>query len=277
MHRRSLLLLILILLVALTSTVFANTDIEGGKDHSIFTRMPNYFIIDYVEKDYDQYRFFAGGDQYETVEGKFYYIHYRIKEGLKFPSSLQIVRNYTNAARSGGGRVLSNNDHEAVIKFAKGTDETWVHVYSTDDGMFYSLTIVEKKGMDQDVVADAASMLKGLNNTGKVALYGIYFDTGKSDLKPQSDAALAEIAKLMKGNARLKLYVVGHTDNVGRIEANMKLSDDRAKAVVKALTSKYGIDQARLTGYGMGPLAPVASNRTEEGRALNRRVELVEQ
>jgi len=81
----------------------------------------------------------------------------------------------------------------------------------------------------------------------------------------------------MKGDAGLKVYVVGHTDNVGGLEPNMKLSQERAEAVVQALVSTHGIVASRMKGYGVGPFAPVSSNDSEEGRAKNRRVELVKQ
>jgi outer membrane protein OmpA-like peptidoglycan-associated protein len=110
-----------------------------------------------------------------------------------------------------------------------------------------------------------------------VAVYGIYFDTGKSDLKPESEEAIAEIAKLLKGDTDLKLYVVGHTDNVGALDANMKLSGSRAEAVLQALVRTHGIAASRLKSFGNGPYAPVATNDTDEGRAKNRRVELVSQ
>ncbi|OGW39683.1 MAG: hypothetical protein A2Y97_13755 [Nitrospirae bacterium RBG_13_39_12] len=108
-------------------------------------------------------------------------------------------------------------------------------------------------------------------------MYGIYFDTGQSVIKPESEAAMSEIAKLLKKEAGMKVNVVGHTDNVGGIDSNMKLSQARADAVVQALVGKYGIGANRLKAYGVGPLAPVASNDTEEGKAKNRRVELVKQ
>jgi outer membrane protein OmpA-like peptidoglycan-associated protein len=103
------------------------------------------------------------------------------------------------------------------------------------------------------------------------------FDSGKAEIKPESDVALEQISKLLLSNAALKVYVVGHTDNVGTIEANMKLSKERADAVVNALVTKYGIQAARLKSYGVASLVPVASNDNEEGKAKNRRVELVKQ
>jgi outer membrane protein OmpA-like peptidoglycan-associated protein len=110
-----------------------------------------------------------------------------------------------------------------------------------------------------------------------VEVPGIFFDTGKSELKPESDSAVAEVAKLLKADPALKVYVVGHTDNVASLDLNLKLSQARAESVVHALVSKHEIAAARLTGRGVGPLTPVASNDNEEGRARNRRVELVRQ
>jgi outer membrane protein OmpA-like peptidoglycan-associated protein len=104
---------------------------------------------------------------------------------------------------------------------------------------------------------------------------GIFFDFGKSDIKPESAPALQEIAKLLKAEADIKVWVVGHTDYIGSAETNAALSSARAAAVVKALVQDHGLDGKRLSSYGNGPYAPVATNATEEGRAKNRRVELV--
>jgi outer membrane protein OmpA-like peptidoglycan-associated protein len=131
--------------------------------------------------------------------------------------------------------------------------------------------------MAQDVLADAKQMAQEIKNTGKVALYGIYFDTDKAAVKPESASTLKEIAKFLKENASIKIYVVGHTDSAGDFNHNEKLSQARAQSVVAELTGKYGVAANRLKGYGVGPLAPVASNSTNEGKAKNRRVELVEQ
>jgi outer membrane protein OmpA-like peptidoglycan-associated protein len=141
----------------------------------------------------------------------------------------------------------------------------------------YRLNIVEKAIMKQEIVANAEAMGNDINSTGHVALYGIFFDSGKSEIKPESDSALVQISKLLLSNKSLNLYVVGHTDNVGTIDANMKLSKDRADAVVNSLVTKYSIAAVRLKSYGVASLVPVASNDTEEGKAKNRRVELVKQ
>ena len=131
--------------------------------------------------------------------------------------------------------------------------------------------------MKQDVAADASSLASSIRETGKASVYGIYFDSGKWDIKPESEPALQEIAKMLKADMGLKVYVVGHTDNVGTVESNLKLSQDRGEAVLQALVRDHGIAAARLRSYGCGLFAPVASNDAEAGRARNRRVELVKQ
>jgi OOP family OmpA-OmpF porin len=145
---------------------------------------------------------------------------------------------------------------------------------STGDTM---LDVVEVKPMESKELVDAASLADSVSRTGHAAVYGIYFDTGKAEVKPESGATLKEIAKLLQQDAKLKLYVVGHTDNQGTLESNMDLSMRRANAVIQALSSKYGAAAARMKALGDGPSAPVASNDSEEGRAKNRRVELVKQ
>ncbi|MGA2050931.1 MAG: OmpA family protein, partial [Terracidiphilus sp.] len=144
-------------------------------------------------------------------------------------------------------------------------------------GSWYRQTIVVDKELPVEVVANAAALSSGITGAGHVIVNGILFDTGKADVKPESDAALKEVTKLLKGHPAMKVYVVGHTDNVGGLAANMDLSKRRAASVVQLLTTKYGISAAQLQSYGDGPYAPVASNDSEDGRSLNRRVELVKQ
>lgn len=154
--------------------------------------------------------------------------------------------------------------------------ELWVEVWAEFTGK-YGFLIVQKDAMAQNIVANADVLSSDINKTGHATVYGIYFDTGKSAIKPESAQAIGEIAKLLKTDAGLRIYVVGHTDNIGGVEGNMKLSKDRADAVVQELAQSHGISRERLNGYGCGLFAPVASNDTEEGRARNRRVELVKQ
>jgi OOP family OmpA-OmpF porin len=138
------------------------------------------------------------------------------------------------------------------------------------------LDIIEQKVReDRMVTVSSSEMSSALTKTGKVSLYGILFDTAKADIKPESNAALAEIGKLMKSTPKLRLLVVGHTDAVGAFDSNRDLSQRRATAVVNALRTQFSIDASRLQSFGASFAAPVDSNESESGRAKNRRVELV--
>lgn len=250
-------------------------DAKGCQDHPLFTRMPGMRIVTCTSADFDQYVFRIKGGQ-EPVEGRRVEVRYTFTGTGSAPSALAIIRNHQQAIASIGGSTVYEDKRYSTLKVAKDGKEIWTQV-DTAWGKGYQLTIVEKKAMTQEVTASAELFQSGLKATGHVEVPGLYFDTGKSELKPESDAALAEIAKLLKADPALKVYVVGHTDNVASLDLNMKLSQARAEAVAQALVSKHGIAAARLVGRGAGPLAPVASNDTEDGRAKNRRVELVKQ
>jgi OmpA-OmpF porin, OOP family len=252
-------------------------DDKDCKDHPLFTRMPDYWIRSCTQKEFDAYAFTVAKGKTEKVEGKLWKINYYPQSTLKTkPSTLQILRNFENAVKKLGGTTLYVEESKETLRLTKDGHEMWVEVWPSFTGT-YTLTILQKEAMAQDIVANADAFMNDLKATGHTAVYGIYFDTGKSEIKPESKQAIGEIAKLLKNDAGLKVYVVGHTDNVGGLEANMKLSQDRADAVTQALIRDHGITAARLKAYGDGPYAPVASNDTDEGRAKNRRVELVKQ
>lgn len=260
--------------------IAAEQDAKGSADHPLLTRMPDFRIGTYSEKDFDRHEFLVQEDKKVSrvaVEGRKFYFQYDLKQGAKGPGDLKVVRNIENALTQIGGKILFEGERpwSATIRLEKDGKETWVAVLAWPT--LYRLTIVEKEVMQQVVEANAEAMGNDIKTTGHVSVYGIYFDTGKSEIKPESDAAIAEIAKLLKNNNALLLHVVGHTDNTGSFDANMKLSKDRASAVANSLGSKHGIAPSRLKSYGVASLSPVASNKTEAGKAKNRRVELVEQ
>ena len=278
-NRLSVIFLLTGILVLACPCAFSQNDAEGSKDPSLFTRMPGYHIYRYDDLQFDQYEFKISGNKTQVVQGHSLFIMYDPNDNIQAPSPLQIGHNYINAAKSVGGQLVyefHDPGEDVVVKVVKNNMETWAYVTANGNGS-YSIHLIEKEAMKQDVVADASAMDKSIKESGKATLYGIYFDTGKAEVKPESQAALKEIATLLKNDATLKLYVVGHTDNTGTLEANMKLSQDRAVGVVNALVSNYSVGASRLKACGDGPTAPVASNDKEEGRALNRRVELVKQ
>ncbi|MDP4282481.1 MAG: OmpA family protein [Bacteroidota bacterium] len=260
-------------------SVHSQEDAEGSKDPALFSRMPGYHIYRYDDLQFDRYEFKTGPDKNQVVEGHHLFIVYDPNDNIQIPSPLQIGRNYINAAKSVGGQMVyeyHDPGEDVVVKVVKNGAETWAYINANGNGS-YSIHLIEKEAMKQDVVADASALGKSIRETGKALLYGIYFDVNKSDIKPESKSSLDEIAKLLTNDPSLKLFVVGHTDNTGMFDANMKLSQDRAAAVVNALVNTYRISISRLKAWGDGPTAPVASNDTEEGKMLNRRVELVKQ
>lgn len=269
--------LALTVLLASGSALAVKPDASGCTDHPLFpTRMPNYYIAKCEVKEFTAFPFKLPRAKTRTVEGKLSHIHYAIDDRKDEQSGLAVIRNYENALKKIGGKV-AESDPERWMNGSVVVDgkEVWAEVEKGNGRIW--LRIVETKEMKQYVVADAASFRDGLKATGHVAVEGIYFDTAKAVVKTESTPALQEVAKLLAADPSLKLWVVGHTDSVGAVDANMKLSQARAEAVVTALTTMHGVAAARLKGYGVGPLAPVASNDAEEGRAKNRRVELVKQ
>jgi OOP family OmpA-OmpF porin len=270
-------LTIILALLTFCSLSFAQEDAKGSKDHPLFNRMPGYRIMGYEDKDFNVFdKFLDENGKKMSVEGHYYYFNYGLNKGEKMASGPQVLRNYMNAVKKAGGNVVYEEGCcNVYLKLKKNNRITWVRVKAYTDAGSYQVWIIEEAEMEQDIVVDANSMMSNINAQGRVALYGIYFDFDKSVVKPESDPTLKEISKLLSENPSLNLFVVGHTDNTGDYKYNMKLSQDRAEAVVKVLVSKYNVDSNRLTPAGVGPLAPFTTNDTEEGKAQNRRVELI--
>ncbi len=272
--KRLVSLLGLTILILTSISLAQETDKEGSKDHSLLSRIPNYYISDQIIKDFDVFTS-PYIDKDNVWEGKFTQTNYSAKEGTKELSFIQIVRNYENAVKKLGGKTLLSDGRVYHGKIEKNKAVTYVSAEAFNEGRDYTLIIVENKPMEDEVTIDAAALNQGISETGKIAVYGIYFDSGKSVIKPESKPTIDEIVKMLQQNPKLKIFVVGHTDSDGSVESNMKLSSDRAAAVVKALVEN-GIQATRLKSSGVGPYCPVESNHTEEGKAKNRRVELVE-
>lgn len=252
-----------------------------------------------VVSQFGQVEFFLPGPNgkglvAKPLEGHVLQADYR---GPKERSALEVFRNYQQALERSGYQVLVS----CIAEQCGGGVRSKVFGYLSARGSHYLvargnhegrdvhvglrvferqalIVSVESAAMETDKVqVTAAQLQEGLEATGHIALYGILFDTGKADLKPASEPVLKEIASLLSGKPSLRLHVVGHTDNVGHFESNLDLSRRRAEAVVKALAERHGVAAARLRPFGAASAVPVASNGSEQGRAKNRRVELVEQ
>ncbi len=201
--------------------------------------------------------------------------------GFLFHWSLYKDKKITNTKTSGSAFDSPKDIRYLSAKLTAPGSETYVSLMVAIDAIWTKqpvtlLDVIEVEAMDTGMVTvDADVMAKGIDDEGHIAIYGIYFATDSDDLSDESDETLEEISKLMNSRPSLNLLVVGHTDNQGGFDHNMGLSQRRAAATVKALVDRFGVDQNRLTDAGVGYLSPVASNDTEEGRAKNRRVELV--
>ena len=294
----------LILTMTMSSASLAQEDAEGCKDHPLFNRMPNYYLSECQEVEFGSMKFPVGEPdpnnenniKSEAIEGKLMTFHYSLKEGAKPASGLQIMRNFQNAAKQNAGSILGEyqgwckgmyeyggNDINSgaipfgngctswgtTIKLTKGNKEIWI--YAQSGGEEYDMVVAEKEAMKQDIQVN--EMFDALNKNGFIALY-INFETGKADIKPESQTIIDQIVQMLKDNPDLKISIEGHTDNVGTAQSNQTLSEKRAKAVMDAVIAK-GIDKSRLSSKGWGQTKPIADNKTEEGRAKNRRVEIV--
>jgi outer membrane protein OmpA-like peptidoglycan-associated protein len=296
---KKLLFCIAILCVLTIPAALAQEDLEGCKDHPLFTRFPGMYLADCDKSQFDLRGFPVGQMKpgKETlasveVEGPVQFLGYQIKEGVTPPSGLQIMRNFEAAAKKAGGTIegqwpgwckagydvermprMGNGctSYALTMKFVKGTKETWVFLQASERDGNYQLMLSEREAMKQEVAVN--ELADKLTKDGFVSLY-VNFDTGKATIKPDSAKTLDDAAGALKAASSLKVEVGGHTDNVGAADANQKLSQDRAQAVMAALASR-GIPASRMTAKGYGQTVPIADNRTEEGRAKNRRVELV--
>lgn len=301
--------LLLLLSDAAVPRCFA-ADVAGSADYPGIGRFAGSEIKTYQVENYGETTLATGpvktaADAEETsrkVEGKITRMVYRVPPGS---AALEVFRNFEARVSEAGYETIfsggpaeirpyefkykhpveildeismSDEIHYLAAKKTAGGGEVFLSVlvspHSGGDGLRVRLIAAETKAMEMRMV-DAEKMRLDIGETGKVALYGIYFDHDKAVIQPESKPALDEIAKLLGDAPGLKLIVVGHTDNAGGSGYNMDLSRRRAKAVVDALIADYGISQDRVRSEGVGYLAPAASNDTEEGRALNRRVELV--
>ena len=303
----SLALLLALSLHALSGAHAQTRDVAGAKDFPGLGRFAGSVITGYVVKDFDTARLQAATFKDDKpadarrLEGRITHIAYRTRPG---PSILEVSRNFETQLAKAGFETLLSCDTDACggIPFTEAIDvlpvpQMWVDgfnyhyvaarkaeagretyasviVSQNNQDITAQLTVAEFGAIENKMV-DAAAMAKGLGETGHIALYGIYFDTDKAVIKPESRPTLEQIAKLLASQPQLNVFIVGHTDNQGAYEYNLDLSKRRAEQIAAELVKTYRIGQPRLRTAGLGFLAPVGSNASEAGRALNRRVELV--
>jgi OOP family OmpA-OmpF porin len=250
----------------------------------LLSRIPGCWIETCAQKDFDSLGVYPEAekpDQFEvtkqkSIEGKTAVVEYSCATNV---SPLQIARNAESALRTAGytlvmsGKITNDvGSHVPAVVGKKGGQ--WVQVVTDTGGRAYVMSAVQQADMSQEMKADATTMAAEIQRTGHVAVYGITFDSGQATIKPQSDAVLNEMVRLLTDKPSWKMRIEGHTDNVGTKDLNDGLSTRRSAAVETWLVA-HGADAARLTHAGYGSGRPVGDNATEEGRAKNRRVELV--
>jgi outer membrane protein OmpA-like peptidoglycan-associated protein len=260
------------LTLAVPSAAHAQADVKGSADHALFpNRMPGFYICNEQQLGFAKHQFPTRPPQ--TFEGRYTRLQYLLKKDQKNPGDLAIRRNYENAIKAAGGEVVFSDDYRSVLKAKRNGVEIWTQVETRPGTPAYFLHIVERETMQQVITADA--MGAEIDKAGFVAL-DIHFATAKAEILPESRPVIDQVADMLKKRPTLRVAVEGHTDNTGSPAANKSLSASRAKAVADALTAS-GIAATRLRTAGYGQERPVADNRVEEGRAKNRRVEIVKQ
>jgi len=307
--------LVIISLGLFLTPAFAGEDIEGSEDHPMISRYEGSYIIGYAHYDYDRIVFpkEVNEDGLRTIdlEGEVTRILYVAPEGL---SVLQVQRNYQVALQNAGfdmlyecfdgmdgcprhiytqyvpsfnlrGRnpMMGRDQSYFLARLPGDGGDVYVSAHTVlsdrvDGQPVTALQVMEEQPLvtgKVEVDISAAAMAENLEETGSVRIYGIHFDTDEASIQEGSASTLQEIALLLEEHPDLELGVAGHTDATGSVDYNMDLSMRRAEAVIEYLANEHGIDPGRLTPHGLGPWAPVAGNHDEDGRARNRRVELI--
>jgi len=293
------------LIAAFSFDVFA---VEEGHDHALLSRIPNSGIETFYEADFSAFNFY-NVDAKNTIhkitrEGRLTQIYYQLKQAT---TALALARNIQYSLKASGfllqaslsddainpikaelERIIVKNAPLMIVlapeylymtrKAASGVQHVAVVISSlNEDHFIYYLILEEKAQTFVPLKVSEKDIEKGLQENGKVEVYGIYFDVGNATIKPESSEALSAIDKILRADNKLTLYIVGHTDSTGDFSKNMRLSEQRAQAVLRKLTEEYAVDKNRLRAYGVGSLSPLGANSSEFGRAKNRRVELVQQ
>jgi outer membrane protein OmpA-like peptidoglycan-associated protein len=266
-------LTLLFLTCALALAQAPQPDAKGCKDSAVLSRLNGCFIRACTVNEYNAHAMPIGKpNKVQSVEGAYEKIDFRCPAGT---SSIQTYRNAENALKAKGYQVLFVNNYgdNSRFTFTARQGPQWITFYS--DRLDYQVITVKEKQLEQQMQANtAAGWGEQITQTGRATIYGINFDTGKATIRSDSEPVLKELLDLLQKQKDWSLIVAGHTDNVGADAINVPLSQQRAEAVIAWLSVK-GVDRSRLIPAGFGSKKPLADNGTEDGRAKNRRVDLV--
>ncbi|MBM3794284.1 MAG: OmpA family protein [Acidobacteria bacterium] len=272
-------LLLFVLSTTMISAASERTeDVEKSKDHPLVSRFPGYFISSYDEQEFSVHEFQIG-EKRQRVEGKYWEWDYERGKDVKKAGPLQISRNYVNAITAKGGvklyEVVDSSSGETTLRFTANGRSIWIGLALANGGDLYKMSIVEEGPMEQKVTFTAPELAKTLEDRGGISLNNVLFDTGTAKLRPESEKTLDILAEALKTLSNRTFEIRGHTDSVGNSATNRTLSAARAESVKAYLIGKHGFQANRVIASGAGDSQPVASNDTEEGRQLNRRVEVL--
>ena len=247
----------------------------SGKDWKRLGHMPDYVAGDLERRNYDKLEFTVqDGDDSKTVVvmGEKYVLPYTERDGTVRASNLDIQENYRTALKALGAEILFTDASNTTARMMEAGRVAWLRVWSQENEV--DVSVIEEKPFQASIQTPKEDAMRAaLEKEGHIALY-INFDFAKSEIRPESAPVIAQVVQLLKDNPSLKVAIEGHTDSIGGHDYNMALSATRAQAVVAAVTAA-GIKPDRLTAAGYGPDKPIADNASDEGRARNRRVELV--
>ncbi|HAZ11775.1 MAG: hypothetical protein A2X86_08020 [Bdellovibrionales bacterium GWA2_49_15] len=284
--------------------LFWAVSISGAEnpDEKLITPYPGTAVNTNEVKDFDEFDIPLAPKKngkiatLKKVQGRWTRLEYSFPQGR---SALEVYKNYSDALVKGGFKIVFtckkeecgvdgesvnglgswpyDTSHYLVASLDRQGERVWVVLDIRTESIIY-VNVIREKAMETGLVlVNAAVLQKNIADEGHVAVYGIEFDTGNAELKASSLPIIAEIAKLLIAEADLKIYVVGHTDNVGGLDQNLDLARRRAASVTKELVTRHKIAANRLSPQGVGPLVPLTTNGTDGGRARNRRVDLVKQ
>ena len=312
MKKVSIILTAVIICISTNLYAQRTIDIEGSKDYPLVSRFKGSIIEWYQVRNFDRYFILSLNDNKISnfeIDGKITRIQYSVG---KEHSVFEIFNSYENSLKGSDFEILTtlndkncganlqeqlyNDEFNGLNKLPRealnpGDDEFYylaakknienknifIIVYTAFErgDLLVTFDAIEVQALEKGLVT-VKDLDSDLSQNGHIAIYGIHFDSGKSDIKSESTGALKIIAEYLNANPDKKYIIVGHTDNTGNFEANIKLSKERAESVKSELISKHSVKIEQLVAYGDGSTAPVATNQTENGRAKNRRVEIVE-
>jgi OmpA-OmpF porin, OOP family len=313
MKKSAFLFSIVALMISTNLLAQRTTDIEGSKDYPLVSRFKGSIIEWYQVRNFDRYFILSLNDNKISnfeIDGKITRIQYSVG---KEHSVFEVFNSYENSLKGSDFEILTtlndkncgtnlqeqlyNDEFNGLNKLPRealnpGDDEFYylaakknienknifIVVYTAFErgDLLVTFDAIEVQALEKGLVT-VKDLNSDLSQNGHIAIYGIHFDSGKSEIKQESTQTLKNIAEFLNTHPNKKYIIAGHTDNEGNFDVNLKLSLERANAVLNELVTNYNVKVTQLKAYGDGSTAPIATNTTDEGRAKNRRVEIVEQ